>query len=165
MTGRSHPWRAWTKNAFEILGLVYKKHRKDFHRFGSSPVPGGPLICGSRQLSGSISTNVAGDQNLHHLKEPVFTADPVFQKLFQLTEYNKLKTEDGQMIIDRERDMRNIQRSWEQQGIEKGIEQGIEKGKLLFVRKLIRRTNFNDREVASLTGVDEECVRDLRADL
>lgn len=110
-------------------------------------------------------------KNLHHLKEPVFTADPIFQKLFQLTEYNKLKTEDGQMIIDRERDMRNIQRSWEQQGIEKGMKKGLAKGrleaskqeKLLFARKLIRRTNFNDREVASLAGVDEECVRDLRA--
>ena len=93
------------------------------------------------------------------------------------------------MIIDRERDMRNIQRSWERQGMEKGIEKGIQKGmkkglakgrlegiregqqkgskqeKLLFVRKLIQRTNFNDREVASLAGVDEEYVRDLRADL
>src|SRR5690606_9376671 len=120
-------------------------------------------------------------KNLHQLNPPICTHDPIYHKLFQSPEYNKLKTEEGQMIIDRERDMRNTQRSWERQGMEKGMKKGLAKGrlegiregqqkgskqeKLLFVRKLIQRTNFNAREVASLAGVDEEYVRGLRADL
>src|SRR3546814_465560 len=32
-------------------------------------------------------------KNLHHLTEPIFTDDPVFQKLFQVTKFNKLRSE------------------------------------------------------------------------
>src|SRR3546814_11509818 len=46
-------------------------------------------------------------KNLHLLTEPIFTDDPIFQRLFQITDYFNQPEEDRKMIIDRERDLRN----------------------------------------------------------
>src|SRR3546814_17886412 len=72
-------------------------------------------------------------KNLHLLTEPIFTDDPIFQRLFQITDYFNQPKEDRKMINDRERDMRNIEKERNkndmQKGIEKGIEQGNERGR------------------------------------
>ena len=49
-----------------------------------------------------------------------------------------------------------------EQGIEKGIEQGIELGKADVIKNLLANTDFTTKQIASLTGVNEEMVIDLR---
>lgn len=106
--------------------------------------------------------------NLHLLTEPIFTDDPIFQKLFQLTEYNNLTREDRKMLIDYERDERNRAKVLRKEGMEaglaKGRQEGVNHAKRSIVRMLVQATDFDDRKIASLTGVDEVFVRDLRAE-
>ena len=68
------------------------------------------------------------------------------------------------MIIDRERDMRNIQRSWEQQGIEKGIEQGIEKAKYEIALKLLA-DGHEIEFIKNITDLSVEKLKELKEKL
>src|SRR3546814_7739815 len=112
-------------------------------------------------------------KNLHLLTEPIFTYDPKFKRLFQITDYLNQPEEDRKMIIDRERDLRNIEKEWTknamQKGIEKGIEQGIEKGieqgKASFVKSLLENTDFGDERIASIAAINVGRVRSLRAEM
>lgn len=74
-------------------------------------------------------------KNLHRLTKPVFTDDPMFRKLFQLTEYNKLISEDRKMLIDYEREERNKAKSWKQEGMEEGLARGRKEGRMEGRRK------------------------------
>src|SRR3546814_8037352 len=56
-------------------------------------------------------------KNLHLLTEPIFTDDPIFQRLFQITDYFNQPEEDRKMIIDRERDLRSEEHTSELQSL------------------------------------------------
>src|SRR3546814_18327039 len=97
-------------------------------------------------------------KHLHQLAEPIFTGDPIFQRLFQVTEFNKQKLEDQMIFIDRERDMRTIKNRWRREAREEGLKEGRKEGRkeaesekaLSFVRKLISDTDFNDQKIAEI---------------
>src|SRR3546814_20008677 len=77
------------------------------------------------------------------------------------------------MIIDRERDLRNLEKEWTknamQKGIEKGIEQGIEKGieqgKASFVKSLLENTDFGYERIESIAVIHVGRVRSLRDEM
>ena len=56
-----------------------------------------------------------------------------------------------------------------EEGIEKGIEQGIEKGrheeKITFVKNLLSNTDFDNSKIASLSGVSEVFVKNVKQSL
>jgi predicted transposase/invertase (TIGR01784 family) len=56
-----------------------------------------------------------------------------------------------------------------EEGIEKGIEQGIEKGRhkeqITFVTNLLLNTNFDITKIASLSGVSEDFVKNVKQSL
>src|SRR5690606_21716206 len=115
--------------------------------------------------------------HLHRLTEPVFTDDPIFQKLFQVTEFSKLKLEDQMIVIDRERDMRNIENRWRREAREearkealRSREKFVQEGRLegerhktiSFARTLISDTDFSDQKIAELTGLEEKMITGFR---
>lgn len=116
-------------------------------------------------------------RNLHCLQGPIFRDDPIFRKLFEITEIKNLKEED-RMLIDHERDWRNKIKSGKRKGMRSGLEKGLRKGrmegrmegidigakqeKLTFIRTLIRDTAFDDRKIANLAAVEEDFVRKIR---
>jgi predicted transposase/invertase (TIGR01784 family) len=53
----------------------------------------------------------------------------------------------------------------EKRGIEKGREAGKEESAYLFVKKLLRDTDFDDEKIASLASVDVPFVQQIRAEL
>src|SRR3546814_18115032 len=97
--------------------------------------------------------------HLHQLAEPIFTGDPIFQRLFQVTEFNKQKLEDQMIFIDRERDMRNIKNRWRREAREEGLKEGRKEGRkkdesekeISFVRTLISDTAYKDKQNTALT--------------
>lgn len=81
------------------------------------------------------------------------------------------------MLIDYERDERNRAKVLRKEGMEAGLakgrqegrregrQEGVKHAKRSIVRMLIQATDFDDPKIASLTGVDEVFVRDLRAEI
>ncbi|TCS85491.1 putative transposase/invertase (TIGR01784 family) [Anseongella ginsenosidimutans] len=104
---------------------------------------------------------------LPHLQEqPSSFEGPLFEKLFQLTDYNKLK-EDQKMTIDYDRDLRSIasasKREGREEGREEGLREGIQQQKHSSVLALIKQTDLDDQKIASIEGVEESFVRKVRA--
>src|SRR3546814_9917562 len=112
-------------------------------------------------------------RSMHMMTEPSVTDDPIIQRLFQITDDLNQPEDDRKMIIDRERDLRNIEKEWTknamQKGIEKGIEQGIEKGieqeKASLVKSLLENTDVGDERIASIVAINVRRVRRLRAEV
>jgi hypothetical protein len=52
-----------------------------------------------------------------------------------------------------------------QQGINQGIEQGIEKKEHEFALSLLRSTDFDDNKIATLVGVEEIFIKNIRKTL
>src|SRR3546814_17473108 len=108
-------------------------------------------------------------RSMHMMTEPSVTDDPIIQRLFQITDDLNQPEDDRKMIIDRERDLRNIEKEWTknamQKGIEQGIEKGIEQGKASFVKSLLENTDFGDERIASIAAINVGRVRSLRAEM
>ncbi|QEC52184.1 putative transposase/invertase (TIGR01784 family) [Anseongella ginsenosidimutans] len=101
---------------------------------------------------------------LPHLQEqPSSFQGPLFEKLFQLTDYNKLK-EDQKMTIDYDRDLRSIASASKREGRQEGLREGIQQQKHSSVLALIKQTDLNDQKIASIEGVEESFVRRVRAE-
>lgn len=118
--------------------------------------------------------------------------EPWFRNLLQITEIKKIKKEDRTMLIDYERDQRNIRKVWKrearkegleegrqegriegrQEGLKEGLKEGIAEGEqrmkelkeLTFVQALVKKIGFSDQEIADLAGVEEGFVRKVRAE-
>lgn len=54
---------------------------------------------------------------------------------------------------------------FEAKGVKRGIEQGIEIGKTDVVRNLILNTDFSASKIAMLTGISEEQVNRIKAEI
>lgn len=120
-------------------------------------------------------------------KLPVYMRKPIFEKLFDVAEYSKMKTEDKQMydvslkrkwdaysmeqtrIILEERAVARGLEKGLQQGLEEGLEQGLEKGiqqgrqevKLEMAKTMLDK-GFDIKMIAELLHVSESEIEKLR---
>src|SRR3546814_14758369 len=109
-------------------------------------------------------------KHLHQLAEPIFTGDPIFQRLFQVTEFHKQKLEAQMIFIDRERDMRNIKKRWQREAREEGLKEGRKEGRKeaerekdhSLVRTLISDPDLIEQKTAVLPGMAAEVVKNIR---
>lgn len=113
-------------------------------------------------------------------KLPLYLRKPIFEKLFNIAEYNKLTKEEQAMYdvsLKRKWDEENTRNYARQQGleegfaegVEKGIEKGIEKGAEFksyeVVSNLILAGRFSTTEIVSFANVTAAFVEKVRADL
>lgn len=163
------PWK--DKEQATGLTLEYINSFDLLHTKTCEPFPGkteimlvelGKFNKSKEELTSRMDQWIFLFNHLHQLAEPIFTDDPVFQRLFQITEFNKQKLEDQMVIIDRERDMRNIKNRWRREAMQEGRLEAEREKDLSFARTLIVDTDFSDRRIASLTGLEEETVKNIR---
>lgn len=124
-------------------------------------------------------------------KLPVYLRKPIFEKLFDISEYSKLDKEERTMYdvslkrrwdeysikeTIRQRLEEGVARGLEQgiqqgiqqgieQGMQQGIEQGIQQGKVEIVRNLINSFGFSDEQVAKAVNVTIDYARKVREEL
>ena len=124
-------------------------------------------------------------KNISRLDEiPLYMKNPVFQKLFKMSEYSKL-SKDERFMYDL-----SIQNKWialnsmnyekkcareeglaegRAEGIEKGLAEGMEKGmekkNREFISYLICKSQMTDIEIAEATGAEISLVEEIRKQL
>ncbi|MFD1628615.1 Rpn family recombination-promoting nuclease/putative transposase [Pseudopedobacter beijingensis] len=109
-------------------------------------------------------------------KLPVYLRKPVFEKLFDISEYSKLNTEERTMYdvsLKRRWDEYNVRETARQRGLEEGRVEGRVEGraegraesKTEFVRNLITGFGFSDEQAAKAANVTAEFVRKIREEL
>jgi conserved hypothetical protein (putative transposase or invertase) len=94
-------------------------------------------------------------------KIPQYLKKSIFQKLFQISEYINLPTEEKEMYD------RSMKYQWDLANImdtqkEEGIAEGMEKGKAEIVCRMIRQGQWTDCQIAEVTGVGLDVVENLR---
>jgi len=97
-------------------------------------------------------------------KIPVILYKQEFQKLFQTAEVAHLKKEDYMLY---EKDLLD---KWTEYAVlktaeEKGMERGMEKAKSEYIRNMIVKLKFTDKQIADVTEVSIDFVKKIRASL
>ena len=103
---------------------------------------------------------------------PLYTKKPVFQKLFQISEYSNLPKEEKDMYdlsITRKWDYKNTIDYAKKESLEigrkEGIEEGRQEGRREFVSNLIRKSQMTDIEIAELADAEIAFVESVRNNL
>lgn len=107
---------------------------------------------------------------LPKLKErPASFEDPAFRKVFTVNKLDNFTPEERNMLkleFNRELEWQNAisyaQTKSREEGRQEGEAVGERKKELSVLQNLIAGTEFNDREIASLVGVEERLVRKIR---
>ncbi|MGJ1350638.1 PD-(D/E)XK nuclease family transposase [Sphingobacterium siyangense] len=95
---------------------------------------------------------------------------PIFEKLFQLAEYSKLKPEEREMYnvsLRNKWDAESIRSSQEEQlkrASEKAMAEGKAEGKAEVIKNLLSSNKFSISEIAELTNVTVEFVKQIEAE-
>jgi len=99
---------------------------------------------------------------------------PVFEKLFQLAEYSKLKPEEREMYnasLRNKWDAESIRSSQEEllkrareKAIAEGKAEGEAKGKAEVIKNLLSLNKFSISDIAELANVTEEFVKQIEAE-
>jgi len=95
---------------------------------------------------------------------------PIFEKLFQLAEYSKLKPEEREMYnvsLRNKWDAESIRSSQEEQlkrASEKAMAEGKAEGKAEVIKNLLSSNKFSISEIAELADVTVEFVKQIEAE-
>ena len=114
-------------------------------------------------------------------KMPLYLRKPVFQKLFQISEYSKLQNKERTMYdlsirhkwdydnclkyaikeAKKEAEKEGMEKGMKK-GVEKGVEKGVAKGKEEIVCHMICNTKMTDIQISEMTGIEVSIVKNLR---
>ena len=117
-------------------------------------------------------------------KLPLYLRKPIFEKLFDISEYSKLNTEERNMYdvsLKRRWDEYNVRETARRRGLEEGLAQGLSEGRIKgimegrmegaeesrkeFVRNLITSFGFSDEQIAKAANVTQDFILKIREEL
>ena len=93
-------------------------------------------------------------------KLPLFSRKPVFQKLFKISEYSNLTTEEREMY-----DI-SMRHKWDYDNtIDYAKKVAREEGREEIIRQLIFKTQMTDQQIADISGTEVDIIKSIREKL
>ncbi len=88
----------------------------------------------------------------------IYLRKPIFENLFQLAEYSKLKLEEREMYNA------SLRNKWDAESIRSSQEELLKRGREKAIKNLLSSNKFSISEIAELANVTVEFVKQIEAE-